>query len=183
MENIPYLKTRRLTMRPFTLEDAPDVQRLAGDREIAATTIRIPHPYEDGMAEEWIATHQDNFATGRELSWAITRQSDGVLLGAVGLIGLDREHSHVELGYWIGKPFWGEGYATEAARAAVDYGFRELKVDRVHAHCFAKNAVSSHILTKIGMSLEGQIRQHIRKWDEFQDLDMFGILRNEWEQK
>ena len=98
------LTTERLVLRPFTLADAPEVQRLAGDRDVASTTLRIPHPYKEGMAEEWIGTHAEKYASGKGLSLAITLRSPGTLVGAVGL-EICKEHSRAELGYWIGKPY------------------------------------------------------------------------------
>jgi ribosomal-protein-alanine N-acetyltransferase len=85
MSGQPDLITERLYLRPFTLSDASDVQRLAGERDIAATTAAMPHPCEDGMAEAWIGQHAERFASGESVVFAITRRSDGALLGAVGL--------------------------------------------------------------------------------------------------
>jgi RimJ/RimL family protein N-acetyltransferase len=101
----------------------------------------------------------------------------------VGVIsaGIAREHRHAELGYWIAKPFWGNGYATEAARAVVDYAFRERGLNRVLAECFAGNPASARVLEKAGMTREGTLREHIWKWDRFVDLDAYAILRSEWE--
>src|SRR5438105_534326 len=106
MSEQPTLTTPRLVLRPFRLEDASDVQRLAGERDIAATTLRIPHPYLDGMAEAWLATLQPRYEKGEAVVFAITRREDGAFLGAIGL-EIAREHERAELGYWIGKPYWG----------------------------------------------------------------------------
>ena len=98
----PTLHTQRLILRAFTLADAPDVQRLAGAREIAAMTLTIPHPYQDGMAEEWIKTHPKAFNEGKDVNLAIVLRDTGLLCGAIGL-GINQEHNHAELGYWIGN--------------------------------------------------------------------------------
>jgi len=82
---LPTLETARLRLRPFSVADAPDVQRLAGAREIAATTLTVPHPYEDGLAEQWIATHGPAFTEGKSLTLAVTELASGALVGAVGL--------------------------------------------------------------------------------------------------
>ena len=118
----PRLTTDRLVLRPFSLEDAKDVQRLAGDRDVAATT-NVPHPYEDGVAEKWIGGHEAAFRQGSRMVLAVTLRS-GELVGAIGL-SLDEKHRRGELGYWIGKAFWNNGYCTEAVRAVVRYGFEE----------------------------------------------------------
>ena len=166
------ITTRRLTLRPFTDADAPAVQRLAGAREVALNTLLIPHPYPDGAAESWIASH----GQGGELVFAI---DDGQLVGAMGLI-IDRLHDRAEIGYWIGVPFWGRGYATEAAAAVVRCGFEEHRVNRIFAQVFRRNPASARVLQKVGMRYEGTLRQHVKKWDEYVDVDSYGILRGDW---
>jgi RimJ/RimL family protein N-acetyltransferase len=93
---------------------------------------------------------------------------------------LDDEHHHGELGYWLGKPYWGMGYATEASREMLRYGFEELKLHRIFASHFKHNAASGRVLTKLGMRHEGCQREHLRKWDQFVDSELYGILRREW---
>lgn len=175
----PTLTTRRLVLRPLRMEDAPDVQRLAGDRRVAATTLHVPHPYEDGMAEEWIGRHEERWRTEGRLTLAVTTEDDG-LVGVVG-IWPKWEHRRAELGYWIAVPFWGRGYATEAARAVVAYGFAVLGLKRVEAHYLAGNPASGRVMEKLGMTREGVLRQHIVKWDETYDVVLYGILESEFE--
>lgn len=175
----PTLETARLILRPFTLADAPDVQRLAGDRAVASTTQNIPHPYEDGMAERWISTHQEAFERGTQISFAITRRADGALLGGIGLHP-NPAHRHAEMGYWIGTPYWNQGYTSEAAAAARDYAFTVLDLHRVFARHLTRNPASGRVMQKIGMTYEGTLRQHSLKWDVFEDIAVYGILRDEW---
>lgn len=179
MAQIPKLLTERLLLRPFTLDDAPIVQQLAGDREIASTMVNIPHPYEDGMAEEWIGTHQERFDRGELVNWAIVRWGDDTLVGAIGL-GIHPSHGRAELAYWIGKPFWGEGYCTEAAEAVLDYGFSVLGLNRIYADHMSRNPASGRVMEKIGMRYEGCLREHVKKWDVFEDIKVYGILRSEY---
>jgi RimJ/RimL family protein N-acetyltransferase len=89
-------------------------------------------------------------------------------------------HRRAELGYWIGVPFWGRGYATEAARAAVAFGFETLRLNRIYAHYFAGNTASQRVLEKIGMRHEGRSRQHIQKWDHFVDLENYALLAEDF---
>ena len=118
MKTAPTLQTERLILRSLTLEDAQDVQHLAGERDIALMVLRIPHPYEDGMAEEWIHACADAYKKDEAINFAITLKTDRNLIGTIGL-ELEQENERAELGYWIGKPYWNQGYATEAARAVV----------------------------------------------------------------
>jgi RimJ/RimL family protein N-acetyltransferase len=159
--------------------DAPDVERYVGERAIAATTLNIPHPYPKGLAEEWISGRRKAFDDGEGVAFAIERSEDGKLVGAISA-GIDRAHEHAEIGYWIATPFWGNGYATEAARAVVDYAFEVCGLHRVLAHCFVGNGASARVLEKAGMTREGTLREHALKWDEFVDLHVYAIVRSEW---
>ncbi len=174
------LETPRLAIRPFTLADAPAIQRLAGAREVAAGTLRIPHPYPEGAAEAWVLSRRGAFDRDEELSLAIARPEDGAVLGAIGLM-LAPEDRHAEVGYWIGVPYWGEGYATEAARALIAWGFETLGLARIHASHDGNNPASGAVLRKAGMTLEGRLRRHACKWGQLEDLVLYGILREEYE--
>jgi ribosomal-protein-alanine N-acetyltransferase len=173
------LYTERLHLRPFTLDDAPVVQKLAGDKAIAITTLNIPHPYEDGMAEEWISTHKERYEKGELVNFAITLRQNTSLIGAIGLV-INQQHESAELGYWIGKPYWNLGYCTEAAHAVVRFGFEQLRLNRVCASHFSENMSSGRVMEKIGMTYEGCHRQQMKKWDKFIDLKVYAILRSEF---
>ena len=174
----PTIDTRRLVLRPFVATDSSAVQRLAGDRAIADTTLAIPHPYEDGMAEEWIATHQPKFESGELSNFAITQQDGGQLVGAIGLI-IYRPFDTAALGYWVGVPYWNRGYCTEAAIAVIRYGFEDLGLNRIHAPHLKRNPASGRVMEKAGMTREGVARQHIKKWGRYEDLVLYGILRDD----
>ena len=175
----PIIRTERLTLRPFRLEDAKDVKRLAGSKAIADTTARVPHPYKDGMAEKWIKTHRGMFRRKKAVIYAITRSGTGKLVGAIGL-ELHMANERGELGYWVGRSYWNRGYATEAAEAMLMYGFTELGLKRIYAHHFKRNPSSGRVMQKIGMKREGLLRQHFKKSDGFEDLIFYGILREEF---
>ena len=173
------LQTERLILRSLTLEDAQDVQRFAGDRDIALMVLRIPHPYEDDMAEEWICACADAYKKDEAINFAITLRTDRNLIGTIGL-ELEQENERAELGYWIGKPYWNLGYATEAARAVVAYSFEVLKLNRIYAYHFTRNPASGRVLKKIGMHYEGCRRQHTKKWGSFEDSIGYGMLKADY---
>jgi RimJ/RimL family protein N-acetyltransferase len=180
MPERPTLETARLILRPFTLEDAPEVQRLAGAREVASTTANIPYPYENGLAEAWINTHQERFEAGALVNFAITRRDDGALLGAIGLV-IDKANARAELGYWLGLPYWNQGYMTEAAAAVLRYAFEALSLNKVNASYLLRNPASGRVMQKVGMTYEGTFRQHMFKWGVFEDLAYYAILKSEYE--
>ena len=176
MSERPTLETDRLILRPFVADDAPEVMRLAGDELIATTTLNIPHPYDNAMAESWIATHQEGFDEGRLVNFAITRREDDRLLGAIGLV-VAPEHERAELGYWVGREHWSQGYATEAAHAVVRHGFEAMGLNRIVARHMSRNPASGRVLEKIGMRHEGTLPQHVRKNGRFVHLELYGLLR------
>ena len=176
---MPTLRTHRLVLRPFTQEDAPRVQELAGAREVALGTLTIPHPYEDGVAEEWIGSLEQQWRGREALMLAMVTESDG-LVGSIGLVRIDVPHARAELGYWVGVPFWGRGYAPEAARAVLRYAFDGLGLNRVWAQHFTRNPASGRVLEKLGFQREGTLRAHQKRFDEFEDAVVHGILASEW---
>jgi ribosomal-protein-alanine N-acetyltransferase len=173
------LRTARLLLRSLEREDVPALVRLAGAKEIAATTLNIPYPYAEDDALGFLAKAGEDFLAGRSVVFAISISPGRELCGAVGL-SIGETHNHAELGYWIGLPFWGRGYVTEAANAAVAFGFETLRLRRIYAHHFAGNTASQRVLEKIGMRHEGRFRQHVRKWDRFIDIENYGILAEEF---
>lgn len=175
----PTLRTERLVLRPFAEGDAPSVHAIVSDREIAATTLTIPHPYPEGMAAEWISWHPERWEKGAGVVFAATLGEGGELVAAVGL-DLDEPHRRGELGYWVARPHWGRGYATEAARAVVGFGFRALGLHRVQAQHFTRNPQSGAVMRKLGMRHEGCLRHHLQKWGEFVDVEVYGILADEF---
>lgn len=185
------IETERLRLRPFRPTDAPTVQKLAGAREVAKTVIGIPHPYEDGVAELWIEATLDALARGRSLHLAITLKHEnpgpsevdtghGHLIGAIGL-EFNHQSRWAELGYWIGVPYWNNGYTTEAAKALVAYGFDELGLNRIQARYMTNNPASGRIMQKLGMTYEGTHRQAARRFGSYEDLAMYAILRSDYE--
>jgi [ribosomal protein S5]-alanine N-acetyltransferase len=172
------IRTDRLILRPYASMDVADLVKFAGAREVAATTLRIPHPYTEDDARSFIATCQHEAQRGPITRFAITRTEDGQFCGGIGL-RMEDDHRRAELGYWLGVPFWGNGYASEAARAMIDYGFDKLHLNRIYASYVTHNVASGRILQKIGMRYEGCLRNHIRKWDKYYDLECYGMLKTD----
>ena len=180
MKTAPTLHTERLMLRSFTPEDAVDVQRLAGDPDVASTTDAIEHPYKDGTAEAWIRWCQEEFRIGKRLNFAITLRTDGTLIGTVSLLFLTYQtRKSAELGYWIGKPYWNCGYTTEAAKAAITYGFHQHDIELVYAYYFKRNPASGRVLEKIGMRFVEDIPKDPERYF-FEDTIQCRILKCEF---
>ena len=174
----PTLETERLVLRAFVPEDAPAVRLHCSDRDIASTTLTIPHPYPEGAAEEWIASHDAAFQGGEAITLAITLRETGEVAGAIGLT-FKLHHGRAEMGYWVGKPHWGRGYATEAGRQLARWGFEAMGLHRIVAHHMTRNPSSGAVMRKMGMRHEGTLRGHIKKWDVFEDLEAYGMFADE----
>lgn len=173
------LRTERLLLTPFAPEDVPLIPGLAGAREIADTTVSIPHPYLLEHAQAFVAAAARELAEGTDLPLAVRLLPDRRLIGATGLKGIDRQNLHAELGYWIRTDYWGRGYATEAARAVVRYAFEELGLNRIYAHYMVRNPASGRVLERVGMREEGRLRQAVRKWGRFEDVVLCAVLRED----
>ncbi|MBD1371487.1 GNAT family N-acetyltransferase [Hazenella sp. IB182357] len=172
------LETERLILRPFDQKDATDVQRLAGDAEIAKTTLSIPHPYEDGVAKSWIDSLHKFAQFGTMFGFAIVNKENAHLYGCMTL-QITPQHQHGELAYWLGKPYWNKGYTTEAARALIQHGFHQYDLNRIFARTMTKNIASSQVMLKSGMQFEGVLKQHFFKDGQFEDIAYYGILRED----
>jgi ribosomal-protein-alanine N-acetyltransferase len=164
-----------VALRRFIASDAERVELLAGEREVAETTAFIPHPYPRGGATGWIATHGPAAAAGVEYTYAITDHS-GLIVGAIGLRPLRGERETI--GYWVGKPYWGRGYASAGAQAVIVLAFELLDLDAVTASHLARNAASGRVMEKCGMRLVRRERRDHR--GRLEDFCVLSITREEW---
>ncbi len=174
------LETERLILRRCRGEDAEALTRLLQDREIAERTLTIPHPYTIEDARAWLARLEETAASGEASMFAITLREDGALAGTVGL-KIERAHERAELGYWVGKAFWGRGIATEAARRMVAHGFDDLGLNRIYAGHWSWNPASGRVLENAGLQREGRVREHFMRFGKFEDSVEYGILKREYD--
>ncbi len=135
-----------VALRLLAPEQAEAIQRLASDARIAATT-RIPHPYPEHGARDFIAAQIEARQRGTAWTFAITDQDE--LVGVCGIEGIGGEDPP-ELGYWIGAPYWGRGYATAGVKLLLEFAFQNLLLDQVRAHALERNTASRRVLEKSG---------------------------------
>jgi RimJ/RimL family protein N-acetyltransferase len=173
------LESERLILRALRDDDALPMAAIANDRRIAEGTLTMPYPYDSHDAETFIERAREARRKATLLSNALERKSDGLFIGAMGLV-LELHYDRAELGYWLGAEFWNQGYATEAARALLDYAFREIRLNRVYATHFSDNPASGRVMQKLGMTCEGTLRQHFVRFGQPKDTVYYGILRDEW---
>jgi [ribosomal protein S5]-alanine N-acetyltransferase len=172
----PTIKTERLILRPLQISDGWDVRRMAGSSKVAQNTLYMPFPYPEGVAEEWISTHSNEFFEKKQLVLGICLQQNKELIGCIGLT-LKPDIENAELGYWIGEDHWNKGYATEAARAVIKYGFDALGLHKIYANYFSTNEASGKVMKKAGMIREGYLNEHVRHWGVYKDLYVYGIVK------
>lgn len=173
---VPTLVLDRLILRQFELSDSKEVQRQAGNPKVAEMTATVPHPYLDGLAEEWISMHSDWFNKGSAVTWAIELKDEKKLIGCMSL-GINKSCNRAEITYWLGEEFWKQGFGTEAAIGAIRYGFEFLKLNKITSRHMSKNPSSGRIMIKAGMEKEGLLKQDFFKDGEYIDMVVYGLLR------
>jgi RimJ/RimL family protein N-acetyltransferase len=187
MEPFPMLCTDRLVLREFAMADATELHLLAQSREVARTMLHLPHPYEEGMAEEWIQGLRPMFESGKGTTFAVVLREGGTLIGTVSLYTKAPDGTAVLgeegtglLGFWIGVPYWNKGYATEAVAEVVRYGFEGRGLRRVRANHFGSNEASGRVLRKVGMSHAGTRPNYYEKWGNTEDREEYVLPVLKW---
>jgi [ribosomal protein S5]-alanine N-acetyltransferase len=175
---MPTFLTERLVLCPFELGDALTVEILVGDVEVARTSL-IPHPYPQGAALQWIQGGHLAEEEGRGYPLAMRLRQDNLLVGCMSLL-ITLEHQRGTLAYWVGRPYWGHGYATEAARRVVEYGFGELNLHRIAASALHTNRASTRVMEKAGLKYEGTLHEELLHWGAFEDIDYYGLLYRDY---
>src|SRR5262245_52680546 len=162
----------------FRSSDKPALVQHLNDRDIYDRTLRIPFPYTDASADEWMAlvakiTQQQ----GRPVQWAI-RNTEDALIGGCGFDGCQIGKSHrAEVGYWLAKPCWGRGIMTAVVQRVCQHAFEEFGLVKITAHVFPHNPASARVLEKCGFQQEGFLRRHFLKDNQFLDARLFALLR------
>ena len=169
------LLTRRLALGPVDGKAIPELLAGLQDREVTRT-VPLPPRYTISDARQFVRSSQAALRDGTRLELAIRRRTDGRFLGMVGLKILSREHAVGHLGYWIARPFWGQGYATEAATKVYGLAFRTLKLHRLETGVFPGNERSIRILRGLGFRREGVFREAYRIDGKWRDSLRFGVL-------
>jgi len=170
--SIPVLETKRLILRAARLGDAKAVAALANDRRIAENTARIPHPYKVADAEQFIGAANKN----GEAVFLVTLRNKTV----IGACGVMLQEETPELGYWLGVPYWNQGYATEALHAVIDYAFTDLEHDALQAGARVTNPASRRVLEKCGFQWTGVGLYRINSIRSSAPIDRFRLERGIW---
>jgi 8-oxo-dGTP diphosphatase len=173
------LECARLVLRPLARSDVRAVVELAGDEAVATRTSRIPYPLTAEDAEGWIVDAEGGNALDDEIVFAIERREDSRLIGAIGLV-LGQEGAPPSVGYWLGRPFWNQGFVTEAVRRLLDFAFDVLGVAAIQAEAFPDNAASIRVQKKVGLEYVGREMQPAPARGGEREVVIHAIRREKW---
>lgn len=175
----PTLQTDRLKLRPFTDSDADELFALHSNAHVLRYWDSPPWT-ERSRAGRFIEVCRQMADEGTGARVAIQREADGAFLGWCGVTGWNPDYRSASLGYCLGESAWGHGYATEAARALLQWAFANLDLNRVQAEADTRNPASGRVLEKLGFVLEGTLREDCIVDGDVSDSWVFGLLRREW---
>jgi RimJ/RimL family protein N-acetyltransferase len=161
----------------FRRSDQDALVEYLNDRDIYIRTLRIPYPYTAADAQNWFESIEEAAKLmGQNVQWAIRDNTEN-LIGGIGLAGFQGDHPHrVTLGYWLAKPFWGQGIMTSVVKTVCRHAFENLGLVKIAAHVFSPNETSARVLEKCGFTQEGFCPKHLVKDGKFIDVRLFGLL-------
>ena len=170
-------ETNRLVIRPFLREDAYDVYECCNDFEVAKTTLGIPWPYTQEMAESWIEKLAQREAAGTSYEFAIClKENPNKIIGCIALTDIHPVAKRAEMGYWLNRNYWKQGIATEAAKFMLEFGFDTLGLHSVIARYFDINPASGKVMQKCGLRYVGTMRDHEFRFEKYYNVGYYEIL-------
>lgn len=164
MKHFPEIVTERLLLDQIKPTDIPKIVTYAGNIKITENTRTMPHPYFEEDAISWLHMVNQGFKNKDNFIFALRTKSDKAFMGGIGLT-LDLENNRAELGYWTAEPFWNKGYTTEAVKAILTFGFKELNLNKIIAVYLTTNEASGKVMVKNGMVKEAEFKDHDVKKD------------------
>lgn len=182
MKKFPEIQTSRLILGKVSYHDIPKISEYAGNKKIAEMTLNIPHPYNENDAIFWINSINQGFDNQTQYSFGIRIKTSNEFIGGMGL-KVNNRFNRAELGYWIAEPFWNKGYATEALKAILKFGFEVLHLNKIYATHLLENPASGKVMIKNGMIKEGELKDHVKKGDVYQSLIQYRLTKTEFENK
>lgn len=161
------LKNKKLTLRTPKLSDAPILEKYINDRLVSRWMLNVPYPYPRGDYKKWIRKSLKNSKKKEEFDFTINLENEPI--GSVGLCRVEWKYKKAVIGYWLAKKYWNQGIITEALRLVLDFGFNQLKLNRLESSHFKQNQSSKRVQEKCGLRLEGVARQGMLKNGKFYD--------------
>lgn len=179
LAHLPSIETERLLLRKITLNDASDMFEYASNPEVSQYTMWSTHTSIEDT--KYFLQSLTKMYKRRELvDWGIVHKAEKKFIGTCGFVEWSMTHSRAEIGYALSRRYWGEGYMSEAVNAVIEFGFREMSLNRIMGRCEVNNIASARVMEKVGMQMEGILRQHLFVKDRYWDLKIYSILREEF---
>ena len=180
MHSLPAINTDRLYLRKPLAEDISHIVTHANNPKVANMTLNMPYPYHTDDAIQWIAMANKGIEDKSHVIFAITNSADNAFMGGIGL-RVNERFNRAELGFWLGEPFWNQGYMSEAVPAVIKFGFRELKLHKIVARHLPNNPASGRVMIKNGMIKEGELKDHVRRKGKYLSLIQYRLTKPEYE--
>jgi [ribosomal protein S5]-alanine N-acetyltransferase len=179
LANLPSIETDRLLLRKITLNDAKDMFEYAADPEVSEYTTWSTHASIDDT-KYFIKSLIKMYKRRELVDWGIEHKAEKKFIGTCGYVEWSMTHSRAEIGYALSNKYWNQGYMSEAVNAIMDFGFREMLLNRIEAKCKLNNIASARVMEKVGMQLEGILRQQLFVKGRYWDLKLYSILRDDF---
>jgi RimJ/RimL family protein N-acetyltransferase len=174
------LTGRNIVLRKLTLADADSITEHINNIDIIKWLLVVPHPYKKGDAVSFISSRQNERRTRKSYTFGISLKGEQEIIGIIDLSDIDWEDKKAEMGFWIGKRFWGQGIMTEAINLIARFAFRELKLNKIYARVFEGNIASMKALEKNRFCHEGILRDEVYKYRRWIDEHYYGLLKSEY---
>ncbi len=176
------IEGKKINIRKLKKSDAPFIYQNAKDFEIAKYTT-IPHPYKLKNAEDFIKTTHQKMRKKKSFELGIELKENKKIIGIIGLTNINYNNKNAEIGYWLGKKYWGKGIMKEAIKLILKFGFKKLKLVRIYARVMHPNIASAKLLEKSGFKYEGRMRKTTLKKGKWMDDLKYSILNSEFKTK
>ncbi len=170
----------RVFLRKLKLSDALDIYKNLQDKEMVKWTLNIPWPYKKQDAIKFIRKTHYKIRKKSGFVFGIVLKETNRVIGVIDLFNIDWKNKNAELGYWLGKKYWGKGYMTESVKLMLKFAFKKLKLHRVYAKLFEENIASRRVLEKSGFKLEGKLRGTRYRYKKWHNELWFGMLRKDF---
>ncbi|MGB8687124.1 MAG: GNAT family protein [Microcoleus sp.] len=179
LANLPSIETDRLLMRKITLNDANDMFEYAADPQVSEYTMWSTHSSIE-ETKYFLKSLLKMYKRRELVDWGIVHKAEKKLIGTCGYVEWSMTHSRGEIGYALDRKYWNQGYMSEAVNAIMEFGFREMLLNRIEAKCEVNNIGSARVMEKVGMQLEGILRQQLFVKGRYWDLKIYSILRDDF---
>lgn len=173
---LPHIKTERLIMSSPHVSDLEKIKSILNTNEdYSKNTVNIPYPYTIENAKFWLNLAEVGIKNQNQFIFVIRLKNTNELIGGIDL-GVNKQFHKAELGYWLDKKHWNNGFATEATKAIINFGFKELNLKRIFATHFEENLSSGRVMEKAGMKKEGILKCHTFKNGKYQNHILYAVI-------